>query len=125
MKRQGSTRALHFAVTGALLGSGLEAGCRTTTEPTYTNTGPMNAPGPDGGGAEGGEAPDHVNEGPVDEPPPEVTPTNPGPQPEPIPEQPKLDEGTNNVRKVADEPTPKYVNTVRVEDAPPPPSTKK
>lgn len=114
---------LHFAVTGALLGGGLAgAGCKTVTETLPTNTGPMNGPQPI---PDDGAAPDHVNEGPVDEPPPEVTPTNPGPQPEPIPEQPKLDEGTNNVRKVADEPAPKYVNTVRVEDAPPPPSTKK
>lgn len=86
MERRAAGRALHFAVTGALLGSGLAVvGCRTVTETPPTNTGPMNEPQPVP------EAPDHVNEGPVEEPAADEPASpdadvNPGPQPEPEPE---------------------------------------
>lgn len=137
MKRHG--RALHFAVTGALLG-GVGIGCATRGGP-HTNTGIMGEPepeeqlhvnpGPDedpgaaeGGGAEGGAAEGGAAEGGAaeggapDEPLPDV---NPGPVDAPDPS--KLEPSTNNVRKVdeprtADRPTTKYVNTVRVQDEP-------
>jgi hypothetical protein len=123
MKRQG--RVLHFAVTGALLGSA-GIGCTSKHHGLPTNPGPMDGPppeeqlhvnpGPDedpgaaeGGGAEGGGA-----EGGPGEPPLDV---NPGP----------VESGTNDVRKVEDEPgaapepNVRYVNTVRQPDPPPTP----
>jgi hypothetical protein len=122
MKRRDAGRVLTFAVTGALLGGVGIGGCHHKHRGPYTNPGPsLQPPGgtdPDGSQPEPEpEPPDHVNEGPVEEPP-EATPTNPGPQPEPI------DEGTNNVRKVDEEPpnkVVKYVNTVKVVDEPAPP----
>lgn len=125
MKRRDASRVLTFAVTGALLGGVGIGGCKYRGP--YTNPGPsLQPPGgtePDGSEPEP-EPPENVNEGPVDEPA-EVTPTNTGPQPELMPEPPKV-EGTNNIRKVEDEPppepvkpAPKYVNTRKVEDEPP------
>ena len=130
MKRHG--RALHFAVTGALLG-GLGVGC---AKPSSHHVNTMRMPDPDGaqggaaeddGAAEGGAAEGGAAEGgEPDGPLPEV---NPGPVDEPDPSV--LEPSTNNVRKVdepkrepttapADRPTTKYVNTVRVQDEPKP-----
>ena len=128
MKRHG--RALHFAVTSALLG-GIGVGCASKGV-TRTNTGYMDEPvpeeqlhvnpGPDedpgaaeggaaeggaaeGGAAEGGAAEGGAAGGTPEEPQPEV---NPGPVPEPEPVEPDI--STNNVRKVEEpEKTPSYV----------------
>jgi hypothetical protein len=126
MKRHG--RALHFAVTGALLG-GVGIGCANKGV-TLTNTGYMDEPEPeeqlhvnpgpdeDPGAAEGGAAEGGVAEGGAadgaaaeggtpEEPQPRV---NPGPSAEPEPKPPvEPDISTNNVRKVDDPGSPSNV----------------
>lgn len=125
MKRHG--RALHFAVTGALLG-GAGIGCAprgvTLTNTGYTdepepeeqlhvNPGPDEDPGAtEGGAAEGGAADGGAADGGAADggaPQPEV---NPGPVDEPEPSEPDpsvREPSTNNVRKVDDPGSPSNV----------------